>query len=255
MFQRSLPLPAALLAAIALCGCASIHAADVSEEVDRTVALSSGGALTLSNVNGRIDISAWDRDEVRIHAVKRASSQAKLDEIEPRSRERRSRRDLRRAAARGSASVSYEISAPAGAAVRVKTVNGRVRLAGLRGEVAANSVNGAIDAAGLVGPTKIETVNGAVEAIFAAAPAPGSHQLKTVNGSLEVRLPSEPDASFRAHTVNGGIKTDFPLQVRRARFGPMSSLEGSLGSGAAKFDLGTVNGAIRILSGSQAAAR
>src|SRR5437879_5838380 len=46
--------------------------ASVDEVFDRTVALRSGGSFELQNVNGKVEISGWDRSEVEIHAVKSA---------------------------------------------------------------------------------------------------------------------------------------------------------------------------------------
>ncbi|MBI1355014.1 MAG: hypothetical protein GC160_11755 [Acidobacteria bacterium] len=248
------PSFAVLAAALALSACTIVNAASVTEEVDRTVPLSADGSVSVSNVNGKIDVSTWERNEVRIRAIKSAESKAKLDETEVRIETGADSVTVKTELPRhGSASVNYEISAPAGADVRVDTVNGHIRMTGAYGDVRAHSVNGGVNAAGLSGDTKIDTVNGGVEAVYAQAPSAGSHQFHSVNGSLEVLLPSSPDASFRAHTVNGGIRTDFALEVRKARFGPTSSMDGTLGSGAAKFELDTVNGAIRILNGTAAA--
>src|SRR5260370_22538820 len=39
---------------------------------DRTVPLQAGGSFELQNVNGSVEITGWDRNEVQIHAVKSA---------------------------------------------------------------------------------------------------------------------------------------------------------------------------------------
>src|SRR5215469_897255 len=52
----------------------------VTEEFHRTVPISANGRVSLANVNGNVTITGWDRNEVQIDAVKKASSQQKLDE-------------------------------------------------------------------------------------------------------------------------------------------------------------------------------
>ena len=241
--------------ALVLSGCGGrLSAAKVSESFEQTVSLSPGGSMEVSNVNGTIDVTAWERNEVRIQAVKKARSVEKLEQIEIVVDSAGDRVEIETELPNnGDASVDYQITAPAGAQVEVDTVNGRVRIQGIHGAVSAQSVNGAIDAEGLVGSTSIRTVNGAVVARYAKAPAGGEHKFKAVNGAIAVYLPSSPDAAFEAKTVNGSIKNDFGLEVTKPRFGPNSSLAGTLGSGAGEFSFSTVNGSIKILNAGAAA--
>ena len=102
---------------------------------------------------------------------------------------------------------------------------------------------------------RAETVNGALVVVFDDAPERGELKLSSVNGSVKLHLPASAQGTFRAETVNGSIRTDFPLEVTKAKFGPMSSLEGTLGEGQASFDIETVNGSIRILNGESVEAR
>ena len=54
--------------------------AQVTDEFHRTVPLPSNGRVSLGNVNGNVTITGWERNEVQIDAVKKASNQQKLDE-------------------------------------------------------------------------------------------------------------------------------------------------------------------------------
>jgi DUF4097 and DUF4098 domain-containing protein YvlB len=250
-FLAATPL---LFLALSACG-HNLSAAAVSESFGQTVSLSANGSVELSNVNGSIEVTGWDRDEVHIDAVKKASTIAKLEEIEIEVDATADRVSIETDLPRnGNASVSYRISAPQGARLDVDTVNGSVRVAGVRGDVEAQSVNGSIDADGLAASTSIKTVNGSVAAHYAAAPDAGEHHFKSVNGAIAVYLPAAPSGRFAAKSVNGSIHNDFGLEVRKARYGPMRSMEGSLGSGAGEFEFDTVNGSIKILSSRHSAA-
>jgi len=63
-------LTGAILFVAALAGSAPAKAYD--QVYDKTVPLAAGGALILQNVNGSVEVRAWDRPEVQIHAVKSA---------------------------------------------------------------------------------------------------------------------------------------------------------------------------------------
>jgi DUF4097 and DUF4098 domain-containing protein YvlB len=123
--------------------------------------------------------------------------------------------------------VSYQITLPASAHLETETVNGSFTVRGVTGEMELDSVNGAVEATGAGGPMDAATVNGSLTVRYGPAPEQGSHEFDT---------------------VNGGIRTDFPREVKKARFGPMRSLDGTLGPGTSDtiFDLATVNGGIGI---------
>jgi DUF4097 and DUF4098 domain-containing protein YvlB len=65
-----------------------------------------------------------------------------------------------------------------------------------------------------------------------------------VNGSITVTFAGDVNADVTASTVNGGINTDFPLEVR-GRFGPRR-VSGTIGTGGRELALSTVNGAIHL---------
>jgi len=52
----------------------------LTEEFHQTYPLSPGGSVELKNINGAVHITAWDRNEVKVDAVKYANSQERLDD-------------------------------------------------------------------------------------------------------------------------------------------------------------------------------
>jgi DUF4097 and DUF4098 domain-containing protein YvlB len=73
--------------------------------------------------------------------------------------------------------------------------------------------------------------------------------LSTVNGTVNLYLPSYVDAVFSGSTVNGSFKTDFGLTVTKRKYGSGSSLSGTLGSGSSSVKLSSVNGTIAVKQG------
>lgn len=223
--------------------------AAVSEDYDQTLPLAADGSLEIDNVNGSVVIQGWDRDEIRIHAVKHAADTEGLADIriEVESSARAVEIDARLPKDK-KASVDYTITLPAGAAVEADLVNGPLEVEGVQGRLELTAVNGSLTVKGAHGPVEAEAVNGEMAIGFARIEADTSAELESVNGRISLFLPAGVEGSFEAETVNGGIETDFPLEVRKARFGPMSTLEGRLGEGGGRFETTTVNGKIRILS-------
>src|SRR5258708_3950677 len=69
------------VAVIAIATQMSLHAA-FNEELHKTYPLDADGRVSLKNVNGDVHISAWDRNEVQVEAIKRGSTQEVMNEAE-----------------------------------------------------------------------------------------------------------------------------------------------------------------------------
>src|SRR5687768_5382145 len=55
---------------------------DETERFDQIYPLNSNGRVSVSNVNGSITIDTWDRNEVKLEAVKTADDRERLAEVE-----------------------------------------------------------------------------------------------------------------------------------------------------------------------------
>ncbi len=229
--------------------------AQVSEPFSRTVPLSANGSFSIENINGQISIEAWERDEVEIQAVRKAPDAETLERVQvdiDASPNSVSVETEFKGRANG-ASVDYRIRAPRGARLEIEAVNGAIRVLNPSGEVDAESVNGSIEIGDASGPVSAESVNGNVEVGYVRL-AEGAHDYEAVNGAITLLLPGTVSGDFDAETVNGDITSDFPLEVRKAKYGPQRSLEGRLGQGGPQVTLETVNGPIELRSGGESVA-
>jgi len=227
----------------------------LQEEFHQTYPLTADGELRLDNVNGKVQITAWDRAEIKVDAIKRAETQENLDavKIEIDSKSDRIRIHTKYPDAKSgwrgksnSASVDYEIKVPAQARMEdVQCVNGSLEIEGVHGAVHASTVNGRLGVKGLAADADLASVNGTVEAAFDQLEGVKSVALKTVNGKVELTLPANADADVSAHTVNGGIHTDHDLTVKK-NWPLGSELRGKLGKGGTRVKAETVNGTIQI---------
>ena len=246
-----------LAAGLALTGCIGGNLGMPFEKtVDETRPLPVNGEFSLENTNGTVKLVTWDEPRVRIEAVKRAASESALEELRVEIVGEGDRLSVRTRYPRprwmgGSGKVDYRVSVPRGARVRVSTVNGRVEVDGVGAALSASTVNGSVDITGAGGPVEASAVNGSVDVVVARVDPSGRSELSTTNGSVRLTLPREASADVLAHTVNGSAGCDFDLangsQSRR-------KIEGRIGSGGARFELGTVNGSAHIDRGLSATA-
>lgn len=234
----------------------------VTETIEATHAVTADASFSLQNVNGNVEITTWDRPEIRVVAVKKARTQEDLDALEVKisaddthvavktNYNRKEGSWLGRWT--NSGDVTYTVTVPSGASLRnVRTVNGSVRIEGVAGAVNVTTVNGSIDTSGLRNNAKLETVNGSVKARFAAVSTDQSIEIGSVNGRSEIVLPENANCGIKARTVNGRIRTDFGLHVDKPKYGPGNRLNGRLGEGTASVEISTVNGAIRVSKASE----
>jgi DUF4097 and DUF4098 domain-containing protein YvlB len=260
--MKSTRFIAGLLALVALAltaadaGRAQSSRPEVTEEFHQTYTLSATGRVSLSNINGPVHITAWDKSEVKVDAVKRAYTQERLQEarikvdadansiaIETEYPDYRWRDGERH---ENPASVEYTLMVPRASRVEeVSLINGGLDLEGLAGPVHASSINGTLKARGLTGVLNLSVINGRLEATLDRLNESGTVNLSAVNGPLVVTLPSDSNATLHANTVHGPISNDFNLPVRVGEY-VGRDLEGRLGSGSARVRLSNVNGSIQI---------
>jgi len=236
------------------------HASDrrgaYTEEFHQTYTLAPGGRVELENINGAVHISSWDRNEVKVDAVKYADTKERLDEarieIDPGKdylsiRTKYPDHDLtfNWGSHNNPAGVEYTLTVPR--AIRldeIKLINGALDVTGVSGEVHASCINGELQAHNLSGRAELSTINGHLDAKFDQLSS-SSIELKSVNGSVELTIPSDSKAEIEASTVFGGIENDFGLHVNNHQF-VGHDLRGELGNGGPHVKLENVNGHIEI---------
>jgi DUF4097 and DUF4098 domain-containing protein YvlB len=124
--------------------------AEVREEFHKTVAMDATGTLSLKNINGGVKITAWERNEIQIDAVKTASSEAKLHEARIEVVGSGHSVDVQTKypdhTNNNPATVEYTIRVPRGARLfTVETVNGDIKVDGPQGLIKTKSVNGKVE--------------------------------------------------------------------------------------------------------------
>ena len=256
--HTSIPMKLSLLGLVAfgLVTAIGVRADDYAfkEPFDKSGAFNATGAVVVDNVNGNVEVRAWDKNEIRISGEKSAKTEEELKAIDLTIDQSPDRAVVKvKLPKRGGmffgdsirANVRITISVPATAKLeKIATVNGGVDIAGMSGGVQAESVNGHLKVTDLTGSVKLSTVNGGIDARFASLPAGSKVDTDTTNGGITLALPANAAASVDATTVNGGMHCDFPLEVSGKFIG--RSIHGTIGGGGASVKASTVNGGVKI---------
>lgn len=228
------------------------------ERVDKTYSLNLDGVVKASNINGSIKVTTWDSPQVRLIAVKKSSDPSLLkyvdvkvesdassftvkaeydEDMNKQEREWRNFGDLK---------IEFELTVPRTATLdSISTVNGDVSITGATGRTKASTVNGTVKATDLSGEAKLTTVNGSVEADFDQLAPTGSIDLTTVNGKVNLALPSDANATIKATSLSGSISNDFGLPVRKGEY-VGRDLHGMIGTGDVKIKMTSVSGSLSV---------
>jgi DUF4097 and DUF4098 domain-containing protein YvlB len=216
------------------------HAAPATT-VERRVAAEPGGAVTVSDVAGRVQVTGWDRPEVQVTG-KLGSGVERLDVLRQGNRVEVKVILPRFSLPTRSGEAELQVQVPRASSLEVATVSADVSVGGVQGELEFRSVSGDI-AAGLgSSPVEIKSVSGDVT--LRGAGRPGKLRVSTVSGDLKLE---QVAGSLEVISVSGDV---------RARLGAMTSLRVRTTSGdmnlaagfdrGASFDLESVSGDVQV---------
>ena len=235
----------------------TIVKSDETERFEQTFPLNPNGKVSVSNVNGSITVETWDKPEVKLEWVKNGDSKESLGEVEIKIDARQESfsvqsnyLDWKRPGASGRIynrlTVEYRLTVPQNAVLdEIETVNGTVSIENASNITKASAVNGEIRATNLRGAATLSTVNGTVEADFNQLQTGSRISLETVNGTVNLTIPSDSNATLKAETVNGKISNDFGLPVRKGQY-VGRDMYGKIGSGDVQIKLESVNGELSV---------
>ena len=252
------------------------------ETIRKTFTLSADHrTLEVDNVNGSIEVTATDGNQVQMLVNKTIHAESK-DKLETAKKEVKlditEQPDLLKLYVNGpfrcncndgcngwhgdpgySVNMDFQLQVPRSVDIRLKTVNGgHVNVRGVSGTFSVHNVNGGIEMQDIAGSGQARTVNGGVKAGFRENPKQAS-DFKTVNGNVELTFVRGLAADFRFKTFNGSVFSDFEMTSLPAR--PVSGEQrngkfifhsdrftsGRVGNGGPEVKAENLNGDIRIL--------
>lgn len=259
----------ACLAAVTLAALA--QPALAAQNITKRATVAADVLVDVENVQGRVDVTAWDRNEVELTAVLESDK----DTLEYEASERQVRikvsRPDRKYRHDEDEDAILTVRVPKGARLAIDTVSADIRVDGVRGEQDLGTVSGtlatqayddAVDARAVSGDITITGTGGksavrteSVSGTTVVRGVRGNFEGKAVSGELQVSVAAA--SRLRLGTVSGSIDADAELAAD-ARV-DMESISGEIGFRIkppvnAEFELESFSGDIESCFGGKARA-
>ncbi len=216
MRRTSTSLALALMTLVAS-GCVRPERSEI--EINRTWPAAGIDELRVGGTNGRIQITADpSATEITMSARARVFDEMAEDEIlqieidgdvlivEEIESSRKGFKLFGR-----DTQIDFEFRVPGRVRLEANNVNGRIEVDGVDARMDLTTVNGGIEVTTPGGELVARTINGSLRADFLDA-FPGA-KLKTVNGSVRVRVPRGSAVSPDVRSVNGSFRSDIPVRI------------------------------------------
>jgi hypothetical protein len=212
--------------------------------------LPPGGHVSVVNMHGSVLLEGWDRAEVEATVAMR--SQSPTDQLD----------DVQVAVETQTGRVVFHTLYPSGLDTPIRVdyrlrVPRQVRLdevSTLEGDIVVRNVEGAIMARNLHGDIEGINVSGSVVAhalagniLVALGALPDRRlpfELATINGNVDLVMPTHANANLELSAVAGNILGDYPFQV--SSVAGDSIRRAQVGSGGVRVQLRTVRGNIHV---------
>jgi DUF4097 and DUF4098 domain-containing protein YvlB len=222
----------AALVGISLLGLFALAAAKerYEEKFEKTVSLTKGGKVNISNISGDIRVAVWNQDQVRIEALKvsRASSlekakdnaaKVKIDVTEEgtvlRIETKYPRSDKFWGGESVEVSVDYSIQLPEWAALKANNISGDISAESIGGTADLSAISGNVELRKAGRGAECSTISGDLE----VTEVTGDVFLKSVSGNVTAR---RVRGSVQAETVSGNLELDDVSEASRVEVKALS---------------------------------
>ncbi len=146
----------------------------------------------------------------------------------------------------GGWSVSYEVFVPHSTDLTLSAHNGGITISDIKGRLDMSTTNGGVKVTRVAGEIKGKSTNGGVHVELNGDSWTGSSiTLRTTNGGVHLALPANASAHVQTETINGGVRSDFPVPSPPGERRPRK-LDFNIGAGGPLIQLSTTNGGVHL---------
>ena len=204
--------------------------------------------------NGGIRVKGWERNEVYIKACIQSFGK---DESEAMARTSAVRVEVADGSIRATSpditvdnnysfGVSYDVRVPVNTDLRLKTNNGGINLAGIRGLIEFDLNNGGAVLDRIAGQVRGQTVNGSLTFNLSGERWEGGGiDARTTNGSIFISVPENYSARLETGTKRGDFLVNLPVEKKTDK---NYEINLDLGGGGATIKAFTNNGRVTVRS-------
>lgn len=244
---------------------AVLSQAAAAEQVhNKRATIAPDATIDVSNVQGSVSVTAWDKNEVELHAI--LESDKDRLEFEATERQVRIKVDRPDHRYRDDDDATLTLKVPKGARLVVETVSAEILVDGVRGEQRLESVSGSVETRAYDQPVSLHAVSGDITVSGSGGKAAlttenisgttivsgirGSYEGQTVSGSIDASVAAVEKLQIETVSGDADIKADLGAATRA----DMKTISGSLTLTIkppvnAEFDLESFSGDIEACFG------
>lgn len=252
--MRTLTVAFAVLA-LASPGLAASSVFDETEHVSRTIPMEPGGILRLKNFSGRVTISASDKPEIAIEAVRRAK-RSQLDRIKldihttsPNvvvvDANQRDHSWWAFASGNNVVETDFDIKVPRQTQLDVSVFSSPVTITGVDGAHRLHGFSSPLVLDNVSGSIRAHTFSGAVTIREKSWEPDRRIDVDTFSGRIELHVPDTARGTVTFNSFSGRLNSEMPLTMRSStRRSVKAELGGSGDGGTLRFK--TFSGSVKI---------
>jgi DUF4097 and DUF4098 domain-containing protein YvlB len=172
--------------------------ADSQQRFERSYTTQHPAHLTISNVNGFIHISSWDRKNI----LARASASPSVyieDQVVGDDITISTKRNLRLGRA------DFDVTVPADTSLTIKNIVGKIDVRGITGHVSIHSIDSDVQLTKVNSPSVDVIVTSGDIYFDGELHEGGSYSLQSMKGDLDVTLPSATSFNLNARALSENI--------------------------------------------------
>ncbi len=243
-----------VLALLALAAPAVWAAFDETEHISQTLKMEPGGTLRLKSFSGRVTITASDRPEVVIDAV-RHGTRAQLDRIKLDihadgssvvvvDANRRDRSWFELSGRNNVVDTDLDVKVPRRTNLDVSVFSAPVTVQGVEGSHKLHGFSSRLSLSDVVGPIQAHTFSGAVVIREKSWEPNQTIDVDTFSGNVELHVPESARGTVTFNSFSGRLNSEVPLTLHSSRGRNLRAELGSGGNGTLRFK--TFSGSVRI---------
>jgi Putative adhesin len=239
-----------------------------AQDFQKKYEIGAGGHINVSSVSGNVKVTGYDGSVVMVTAVKEGRDRDMVEVEDTSGGDRVELRSRYAPNCNCNASINFTVQVPrsvkysfdkistASGDIEVRNVMGELRVRSASGDVTVEDVSGSINASSASGDVRVKDASGTVNASAASGDVDvemtrveGAENMEftSASGDVHVKAPASLDATVDMSSVNGSLKTDFPLEVKEPQYGSRRSAHGRLGNGSRSLKIRSASGDVSLI--------
>lgn len=216
-------------------------AAQAVQNIDRSLPTGATPSVEISNVQGRVTVTAWDQQVVKVTGTIE-NDQTEFEFVGDQRHVVIKVRPESGKSHRNHDEAILDIKVPAGASLDINTVSADIDVQGVRGEQRLQAVSGGVTTVAYSEQLDIRTISG--DAVVNGTGGKGRIDVQSVSGGVTVR---GVDGEVEAQSVSGNVELDLGTVTRLSLETVSGNLKASLTlAGDARFDAESVSGDVDV---------